>query len=107
MVLSRDQFLTDHILQMSDCARILMSSRLVSSWDLPPRVATKIEYQRMPLDAGELDQQAGCCGGAIVSNVEWPEVLEYPLLDILGCLTSRWHRLHFAKIKLFEWVLSA
>jgi len=36
-----------------------MSSRLVSSRDLPSRVVTKIEYQGRLLEAGELDQQAG------------------------------------------------
>ena len=84
-----------------------MSSCLVSFWDLPPRVATTVEYQGTPLEAGKLDQQSSLLWLVIDPDSEWPEFFEHPMPDILGCRTSRWLRLHFAKIKLFEWVLSA
>ncbi|MEZ6123144.1 MAG: HDOD domain-containing protein [Planctomycetaceae bacterium] len=48
----------DAIRSAAEEFRIPMACRLVTSWDLPDRIAAVIDHQDRPLEAGELEQQA-------------------------------------------------
>ncbi len=101
----------DEIREAAEEVRILMASKLVTSWELPERLATIIEHQDMPIETTEFDQQAAMLNLAIDlarmmldPGTTMPTELAHPMLDILNLYPEDFEGVLARHTTILEWV---
>ena len=104
-------FTDDDIRHAAEQMKIPMASRLITSWDLPERLATIIEHQATPVETAEYDQQAAMLNLAIDlaatmldPGAQMPEELDHPMLDVLNLYPEDFEEVLARHTAIQEWV---
>lgn len=103
----------DDILTTAEEFRIPLACRLITSWELPERLAVIIQHQQTPAETPEFDQQAAILNLAIDlanlaldADTEMPEQLTHPMIGVLNLYPDDVAQVLSQHAEMLDWVRS-